>query len=487
MQPKSLDHAGNGRKSTKAGDAARVAHATADYTEDAEKDRVTELPGWGKPEFELFSGYVTVDEEAGRALFYALAESTHSPKTDPLVLWLNGGPGCSSLAGGFMSELGPFYPTPGGKLQANRYSWTQAANIIFLESPAFVGWSYSNTTSDATVGDVRTAQDARIFLLKFLERFPQYANRPFWIAGESYGGHYVPNLALEILAGNESKDNPKINLQGFLVGNAWTDPQFDNEGAIDFWWSHAMVSDETRTGVRDHCNFSNIGPLAQDELQPLALQRRHIDDEECTKLINSMRFEMGDINIYDIYVDVCHYDRAFAEAKQLALQARGRPSALAASIPAPGQYDPCVDDEVAVYFNRPDVQRAMHANVTNLPYPWQSCAGEHVNYSLDDLFSSMLPKWHKLLQSGLKMLVYSGDVDGIVPVIGSRRWISSLGLPIRDPWRPWMSATGQVGGYVVRYDGLTFVTVRNAGHMVPYTQPERAFYLFSHWLQGKPL
>lgn len=63
------------------------------------------------------------------------------------------GPGCSSLAGGFMSELGPFYPTPGGKLQKNQHAWNQIANIIFLESPAFVGWSYSNTSTDIVVGE----------------------------------------------------------------------------------------------------------------------------------------------------------------------------------------------------------------------------------------------------------------------------------------------------------------------------------------------
>lgn len=62
------------------------------------------------------------------------------------------GPGCSSLAGGFLSELGPFYPTAEGKLERNKYAWNEVANIIFLESPAFVGWSYSNTTSDIVVG-----------------------------------------------------------------------------------------------------------------------------------------------------------------------------------------------------------------------------------------------------------------------------------------------------------------------------------------------
>ena len=100
-----------------------------------------------------------MDKTAGRRLFYVLVEAESHPDTAPLVLWLNGGPGCSSLAGGLMSELGPFYPQPDGQaLLTNKYRWTCDANIVFLESPAFVGFSYSEEESDMDVGDERTAQ-----------------------------------------------------------------------------------------------------------------------------------------------------------------------------------------------------------------------------------------------------------------------------------------------------------------------------------------
>jgi carboxypeptidase C (cathepsin A) len=89
--------------------------------------------------------------------------------------------------------------------------------MLFLDSPAFVGWSYSNRSSDANTGVARTATDSYAFLQRWLLRFPQYKNRPFWIAGESYGGHYVPNLALQIVKGNAA-GQPKINLQGIFLG-----------------------------------------------------------------------------------------------------------------------------------------------------------------------------------------------------------------------------------------------------------------------------
>jgi len=142
------------------------------------------------------SRYITVDEDAGRALFYTLVESTSSPESDPLVLWLNGGPGCSSMGGGLMSELGPFYPTPTGEhLIQNDYAWNRVANMLFLDSPAFVGWSYSNRSEDIVVGDKRTAIDSLEFLFGFLDRFPEYRGRTLWLSGESYAGERVRHMS----------------------------------------------------------------------------------------------------------------------------------------------------------------------------------------------------------------------------------------------------------------------------------------------------
>jgi serine carboxypeptidase-like clade 2 len=86
----------------------------------------------------------------------------------------------------------------------------------------------------------------------------------------------------------------------------------------------------------------------------------------------------------------------------------------------------------------------------------------------------------------MKMLVFSGDVDAIVPVIGTRRWINKLELDVKEAWRPYF-VDGQVGGYVEVYDGLTLATVRGGGHMVPYTKPARALHLFESFVLGTDL
>lgn len=465
---------------------------------------MTSLPGWGALEpLTMFSGYVTVDEPAGRALFYILVESQTDAVQDPVVLWLNGGPGCSSVGGGFMAELGPFFPTEDGKhLKPNPYAWNLAATTIFLDSPAFVGYSYSNTTSDLFVGDRRTAQDARRFLLGLMKRFPHLRKNDLYLSGESYAGHYLPNLALEIVKGNREEH---LNLVGFLVGNPWTDTATDNLGAVDFWWHHALISDETAIGIRSNCNFSRIGPLDAHPTRSNPSSREELCDDFCNRAFS----ELGPINIYQIFADICLPKSAVAASRALAaalgpstpagLVARlsaaqrhtsaGGPRVRRQGEEAAVEYDPCVDDEVEVYLNLPEVQKAFHANQTTrtLPWRWADC-NQAIHYSQKDLMASMLPVYSQLLATGnLRILVYSGDVDGIVPVVGTRRWTAGLGLKTTQPWRPWFSPTQQVGGYIVEYDGLTFATVRNAGHMVPYVQPERMFHLFTSFINSRAI
>ena len=137
------------------------------------------------------------------------------------------------------------------------------------------------------------------------------------------------------------------------------------------------------------------------------------------------------------------------------------------------------------YLNRKDVQAAIHANMT-LSYPWSDCS-PRLDYSYQDLLSSMLPIYKQLFQGDIRILVYSGDVDGIVPTPGTKNWLAKLVSTPKEAWRSWTGPDKQVGGYVTVYDELTFATVRNAGHMVPYMQPARAFHLFDSFLKGNSI
>ncbi|KAK4859214.1 hypothetical protein QYF36_001530 [Acer negundo] len=316
------------------------------------KDKIESLPGQPHGvEFDQYSGYVTVDPEAGRALFYYFVESPHNSSSKPLVLWLNGGPGCSSFGAGAMMELGSFRVNKDGKtLYQNEYAWNIDANIIFLESPAGVGFSYSNTTSDYSLsGDNRTAQDSYIFLINWLERFPEYKTREFFIAGESYAGHYIPQLAQVILHNDKYVNRTAINLRGIA-------------GTVDFYWTHALMPDEIYHGLASNCDFTIL----------------NTSDKVCLDFVNQATNAVGNIYSYDIYAPLCNSSSKFNS---------------------------------------------------------------------------------ELMVSGIRVWIYSGDTDGALP--------------------------GEVGGYAVGFQNLTFVTVRGAGHFVPSYQPARALVLFSSFVNGK--
>lgn len=162
------------------------------YTVEAQQDRIMDLPGLDyDPGFKQFAGYLTVNGDHGRRIFYWYVESQGDPDEDPLVLWTNGGPGCSGLVG-FGTEHGPYYISHRGTLTPNPYSWNKIANMLYIEQPAGVGFSYSETASDYTTGDKQAAIDNYQLILEFLVRFPERQGNRFFISSESYGGHYMP-------------------------------------------------------------------------------------------------------------------------------------------------------------------------------------------------------------------------------------------------------------------------------------------------------
>ncbi|XP_010279514.1 PREDICTED: serine carboxypeptidase-like 40 [Nelumbo nucifera] len=419
-----------------------------------EKDMIERLPGQPPVGFKQYGGYVTVDESAGRALFYYFAEAQDA-KSKPLLLWLNGGPGCSSFGYGAMVELGPFRVHSDGKtLYENHYSWNRVANVVFLESPAGVGFSYSNKTSDYnTRGDGNTAQDNYVFLVNWLERFPEYKTRDFYIAGESYAGHYVPQLAHTILLHNKIAPNNTINLKGIMIGNAVLNDETDMKGMYDYVWTHALSSDETNKAINTYCNF-NATKLS----------------EKCLNSLIEAEMNVGFIDIYNIYGPLCFSSNLTEKPKMASLM----------------KFDPCSDYYVIAYLNHPDVQEALHANITKLKYKWRPCNHEiYSNWS--DSASTVLPLLQELMAEGIRVLVFSGDVDGRVPVTSTKYSLNKLQLLVNTSWYPWYT-NNEVGGYTVVYKGgLTFSTVRGAGHEVPSYQPLRALDLVKYFLHGKPL
>ncbi|XP_076885732.1 serine carboxypeptidase II-3-like [Bidens hawaiensis] len=309
-----------------------------------------------------------------------------------------------------MIEIGPFGVNPDGKtLYTRRYSWNKVANILFLESPAGVGFSYSNTTSDYDMsGDKRTAVDSYAFLVNWFRRFPHYKNNDFFIIGESYAGFYIPELADVIIKKNkEGHASSIINIKGVMVGNGIMNEDTDNKGFNDYLWSHALISDEIYTKLTQNCSNAAV------------------NSEYCNSL-EELGEEIGDIDFYNIYGPTC------PRLPHGLIVRKKRHSGL----------DPCEGNYVEAYLNLPNVQKAFHANVTKLSYPWATCSKLIVKWK--DSPKTMLPIYKRLIASGLRILLYSGDVDAVVPVCGTRYSIDAMNLKVIKPWRFWTDAAKQV-------------------------------------------
>ncbi|XP_028104816.1 serine carboxypeptidase-like 31 [Camellia sinensis] len=432
-------------------------------------DLVINLPGQPKVDFQHHAGYVTVDEKNGRALFYWFYEASTLPDEKPLVLWLNGGPGCSSVGYGATQEIGPFIvDTDGHPLKLNPYAWNTEANMLFLESPVGVGFSYSNTTTDYdNLGDDFTANDAYTFLHKWFLKFPSYRSRIFYVAGESYAGKYVPELA-ELILDKNKEPTLLINLKGILLGNPETCDAEDWKGLVDYAWSHAVVSDETHETIRMFCDFNSNNTWSNND---------------CSQAVDEVLRQYKEIDIYSLYTSVCiGNSTSSGGSEQTSLQVMFRSTSK--MMPRiMGGYDPCLDEYATTYYNRPDVQKALHVSNGDHLKNWSIC-NMKIFDDWSDSKESVLPIYKKLIAAGLRIWVYSGDTDGRVPVLSTRYSLSSLGLPITRAWRPWYHKK-QVGGWLQEYEGLTFATFRGAGHAVPIFKPSESLAFFSSFLRGE--
>ena len=154
------------------------------------------------------------------------------------MLWLNGGPGTSTLASGLLFEHGPCtVPLGANHTERNPYSWNEKLNIIYLDQPVGTGYSYGPATV-TTLAPL--AADVYAYLQLFLRRFPALAAAPFHLAGESWGGHYVPHIAHHIATARRAGDVP-VNLASVVLANGLTDPASQLATNVDYLCGGAPV------------------------------------------------------------------------------------------------------------------------------------------------------------------------------------------------------------------------------------------------------
>ncbi|CAO4365638.1 unnamed protein product [Caenorhabditis nigoni] len=437
-------------------------------------DKVTDLPGLTfTPDFNHYSGFLQAATD--KFFHYWLTESSRDPANDPLVLWLNGGPGCSSLDG-LIEELGPFHVKDNGfSVYYNQYAWNKFANVLFLESPAGVGFSYS-TSFNLTVSDDEVSLQNYNALVDFLSKFPEYKNREFWITGESYAGVYIPTLAVRIL--NDKFNFP--NFKGVAIGNGALNFPNNYNTMVPFYYYHALVRDDLYNDVSKNCCDNNI--------ETCDIYSKFFDPNCRDKVINILD-GTNELNMYNLY-DACYYDpssnlkKAFIERQmRRTVGLPERKHNAATNLPLCAQTNNTYN-----YLNRAAVRKSLHIP-SSLP-AWEECSDE-VGKKYVVTHFNVIAEFQTMIAAGIKILVYNGDVDTACNSIMNQQFLTSLNLTVlgeqeivNKAWH-YSGQTGTaVAGFQTRFAGnLDFLTVRGSGHFVPEDKPresQQMVYNFLH-------
>ncbi|KAF8823071.1 putative Serine carboxypeptidase 1 [Cardiosporidium cionae] len=446
----------------------------------SDPDRITSLPGFsGSLPSRMWSGFIPV---AGKSKFlhYWFIESESSPSEDPILLWMQGGPGSSGMLG-LLTEMGPFSTNDNSfnkkdntsvpSIFENPWAWTKAANMIFFESPAAVGFSYCTDVCPQS-NDTSTADENYEFVINFFKKFPTYRKNKFYITGESYGGIYVPMLADRV------NNDTSINFGGIAVGDGCTGIQTRGGCGIDYnyWYlkvlyGHGQISASLAENLFANCTAWLTG-------QP------NTNSVECSDLYGEVNKQAGAFNIYNLY-DECYgkhdellsMDTSFSMAHQqtqIHQLASGVPSSVGGAL---NDYPCGAQRAMQAWLQNPLVKKALHVDVP----------GVHREFSYLSTENSTFPIYHRLLANKKRVLIYYGDTDVIVPYNGGEYWVNNMGLNIIEDWRSWSLHGGsRTGGHLIRFENdFTYLTVRGAGHMVPTFKPEAAFVMIMTFLNGK--
>ena len=420
-------------------------------------------PSLCDPNVKQLSGYFRIS--ATKKLFFWFFESRRAPATDPVVMWLSGGPGCSSSIALF-GENGPctveFTDAQKTTTQTklNPFSWNSRANTLFLDQPAGTGFSVGRENDH---NEDMVARDIYAFLVAFFSSPKGKAFQPnkFFLFGESYAGHYVPHAAATIHRNNKRFASllglPVINLAGASVGNGLMDPEVQYAKfpamakplipakvydamvasvapcvrqiracqALTKWWSIPVATSAVCEAAVDFCNSNLIAPV-----------------------------QLAGYNWYDVRE-----------------QCKVRPL--------------CYDfSAIDAYLNRVDVRKAL--GVPGGVKPWEECSSSVHRRMTPDWMLNYLTDFPELLADKIPVLIYAGDTDYICNWIGGKAAALAMEWPGKGAFNEALDADWLAGsGRVRSFGGFTFLQVFQAGHMVPRDQPEVALKMLDQFVAGK--
>uniref|UniRef100_K3WIJ5 Carboxypeptidase n=1 Tax=Globisporangium ultimum (strain ATCC 200006 / CBS 805.95 / DAOM BR144) TaxID=431595 RepID=K3WIJ5_GLOUD len=430
-------------------------------------DLVKDLPGLdptAAASITQRAGRIGLSSSTHNNIFYWHFAASKSPETAPLVIWLNGGPGCSSMQGLFLG-ISPFKLVNGTHIEINKHSWHHSANMLFIDQPVGTGMSQTRGNSYRRDED-GVAHDFYEFLVKFLQSHSEYLSvnpddnkqisREIYIFGESHAGRWIPEFSEYILKQNNQalkEVDLTIRLRGVGIGNGWVHPliQYDYS---DFAHGLGLLT------------FGQVRSLKANFVDcQNALVAGNFNAPACFNNMNSILAGLKTSSGKRLnYYDVREYRKSI------------------------GTY-PSGQDNIVAYLNQPSVRKALHANEDEA-FKFEICSDPVFNGLQNFDGVSTLDKVQHMLQRGMKVMFYNGQWDMMCNHYGTEKLLLNLDWNGSATYQEakkytWMAAhRGDPAGFAQQGGNLTYLVIANGGHMVPYDVPDVAADMMRRFVTG---
>ena len=375
------------------------------------------------------TGYIPIDTGE---MFYFLFKSRDLNPSAPLFIYLEGGPGLANEIS-IVRELGPYRLHPDLLLTKNEYSWINTADGIFVDCPLGAGYSLEKSTGN-TYNDQTAVEDLYKFIVGILDKYPEYKGRSLYLTGVSYAGHFIPQLALYIY----NSGNTDINLQGLGIGNPWV---YGTEQirAIPYY--------SRRNGLINNWQFL-ISNLAY----------------EMSSLMFKINWKSLGIVLNKLGNSIIKTQNPKFDTLNIAKPPRSNTEYILLNN----------------FFNSPYITKELEVNKTEWRYLDQKM---HNAFGLTNAFDNYSPLFTELLNKGLRIHLYSGELDWVINTDGVEGWINNLKWEHieefrKQPYLDWVT-DGKVLGKYKTFGGLTYSVCFGAGHWVTADQPAWAYDMFS--------
>jgi vitellogenic carboxypeptidase-like protein len=400
--------------------------------------RVNLQPDYSYPSY---SGYLTVNKTHESNLFFWFFPSQNGDTNAPFLVWLQGGPGASSLFGLF-AEQGPIMVDKENNLHPSNITWNSKYHLLYIDQPVGTGYSFTKSDDGYVRNEDEVARDLYIMLTQFFEIYHEYAACPFYVTGESYGGKYVPAIVYKIHVENPQA-KLKINLKGMAVGDGLIDPY--NE------WDYGPVM--YQFGLIDERQLEYVNLQTQLARNAIRLGQYSLAYDLFGNLFDAFYTNATGLN------DVYNYLRKQTQE---------------------------AFDYYVPWVTASENRRKIH--VGNLTYN----DGDAVGTALaNDVMQSIVGKFTVIANNNYKILIYNGLLDIIIASSLTMAWVdklewryaNELRTAERKIWKV-QDDDAEVAGYIKQAHSFYLAWVRNAGHMVPSEQPRAAFDLIDRFVSA---